>query len=401
MKGTIDMPSHGSVYQEGKNPYKYRIQFYYGKKANGKPQKFSKMITVEGNTDKQRKKNAESQLSKYREEILSGKYIHHGKRLLKDFVNDWREQYAPDKLSISSIEIYNIHLNKRIIPELGHYHLDEITPFIIQRFLNDLKKPTARKDGKNEKLSKSTINYIQRVIKNVFSRAVEWKCIKENPVTMKKEKEKSSAGNYYDNNELAELLKCLKELELNWRLFFYLAVSCGLRKGELMGLQWEDINFEEGTIKVSHALIHTNSTTNGYILKAPKSEHSIRTINLPSDIISLLKKYKEQRIREKNSLPTFWEGGDYFFVFSNEFGKPYSRRYPLTKWNRFTQKFGLRQIRLHDLRHTNATYMLSKNIDLKTVSSRLGHSRTTFTADVYIHRTKEIDKRASELFVDL
>ncbi|WP_175638322.1 tyrosine-type recombinase/integrase [Metabacillus schmidteae] len=395
------MASYGSVYQEGKNPHKYRIQFYYGKNPNGKPKKYSKMITANGNTEKQRKKDAERQLAEYRDEILSGNYIKPEKLLLKDFINDWREQYAVHKLAHSTLELYDLQLKTRIIPTLGHYHLEEITPFIIQSFLNDLKKDGARRDGKNEALKGSSINFVRRVVKNVFSRAVEWKFIKENPVIIKKEKESSSAGNVYSKDELSELLKYLPKLELGWRLFFQIAVTCGLRKGELMGLQWEDIDLDTGIIHVRHSLSYSNNTVNGFILKKPKSEKSIRYISLPSDIIPLLRKFHEQRNREKNMLSDLWEGGEYFFVFSNEFGKPYSKRYPLTKWNRFTKRFGLRKIRLHDLRHTNATFLLLNKVDLKTVSSRLGHSRASFTADVYAHKTKETDKQASELFATL
>lgn len=396
------MPSFGSVYQEGKNPNKYRIQFYHGKTPNGRPKKYSKMITTIGNTDKQRRKDAERQLIEYREQVLSSNYIKPGRILLKEFIHDWREEYAIHKIANSTLELYELQLEKRIIPALGHYHLEEITPFIIQSFINELKKDGARRDGKSGSLSGGSINTVHRTLKNVFNRAVEWKFIIENPVTVKKENEKMTAGNVYEKNEISHLLKCLPQLELGWRLFFHIAVSCGLRKGELMGLQWEDVDLEAGILYIRHSLYHSNKVENGFILKKPKSERSVREIFIPSDILPLLKRYKEQRIRERDILSNLWEGGDYFFVFGNELGKPFSRRYPLTKWERFTKRNGLKKLRLHDLRHTNATYLLTTaKVDLPTVSRRLGHYKTSFTADVYAHHTIESNKKASETFVDL
>jgi integrase len=172
-------------------------------------------------------------------------------------------------LSPNTLELYDQHLTTRIIPKFGHLRLEQIKPFQITRFLNDLLKDGARLDGKPGGLSNSSYNYIRRILKNIFDRAVEWKFIKENPVTDKKKSEIIGSGDAYNKAEIEELYKCLPQLEPNWRLYYSVAISCGLRRGELQGLQWEDIDLQKGILHVRHSFsetaILTNSTVSGLV----------------------------------------------------------------------------------------------------------------------------------------
>ncbi|KIY22056.1 tyrosine-type recombinase/integrase [Mesobacillus subterraneus] len=388
------MAGNGTFSKTGKNSY--RLEYYNGVDENGKPNRMRKTVRIEAKNEKEAKKKANQELIKFVAEIESSHYIKPQKMILKEFINDWREEYALRNLSPKTLELYELHLQTRIIPKFGHLQLEQIKPFQITRFLNDLLKDGARLDGTPGGLSNSSFNYIRRIIKNIFERAVEWKFIKENPVIVKKETETIGSGDAYTKEEIKALYRCLPQLELNWRLYYSVAISCGLRRGELQGLQWEDIDLENGILYVSHSLVHLKE--GGFLLKDSKTKGSIREITLPSNLIQLFKNYQAQRFKEKELLQDEWQGGKYFFVFANEFGLPYYESYPRTKWMRFLKRNKLRYIRPHDLRHTSATYLLSQGIDLKTVSVRLGHSTTRITADIYAHRTKEMDRSASELF---
>lgn len=388
------MAGNGTFYKTGKKSY--RLEYYNGVDHNGKPNRYRKTVRIEAKNEKEAKKKANQALLKFVAEIESSQYIKPQKMTFKEFVKDWREEYAVRNLSPKTLELYDLHLQTRILPTFGHLQLEQIKPIQITRFLNEMLKDGARLDGKKGGLSNSSYNYIRRVLKNVFERAVEWKFIKENPVIVKKETEKISSGNAYNQEEISELYKCLPQLELKWRLYFSVAVSCGLRRGELQGLQWDDIDLKSGILYVNHSLVHLKDGS--FILKEPKTKGSIRPVTIPSNLIPLFIRYKEQRYKEKELLGDEWQGGEYFFVFANDFGLPHYQSYPRTKWMRFLKRNKLRYIRPHDLRHTSATYLLSQGIDLKTVSARLGHSTTRITADIYAHRTIETDRSASELF---
>jgi integrase len=388
------MAGNGTFSKTGKSSY--RLEYYNGVDENGKPNRFRKTVRIIAKNDNDADKKVRQELLKFVAEIESSNYIKPQKMTFKEFVKDWREEYALGNLSPNTLELYDQHLKTRIIPKFGHLRLEQIKPLQITRFLNDLLKDGARLDGKPGGLSNSSFNYVRRILKNIFDRAVEWKFIKDNPVTIKKKSEIIGSGDAYNKAEIEELYKCLPQLELNWRLYYSVAVSCGLRRGELQGLQWEDIDLQKGILHVRHSLAHKKG--GGFILKGTKTEGSVREVTISPSLIPLLKRYREQRFREKDLLQDEWQGGNYFFVFANEFGLPHYKSYPRTKWIRFLKRNHLRYIRPHDLRHTSATFLLSNGIDLKTVSSRLGHSSTRITADIYAHRTKETDQSASELF---
>ncbi|AUI36113.1 site-specific integrase [[Bacillus] caldolyticus] len=379
----------GSIEKHGKNSY--RLVYSMGFDANGKRIKRTKTVHVKT------KKEAEKELAKFIAEIEAGEYIKPAKMSLSDFIQLWRDNYAEKQLSPKTFETYNNYINTRIIPQLGHLQLADIKPIHLIRFLNNLKKNGTRLDGKNSSLSEATINYYRRILKNIFSRAVEWKFLQVNPAEkLPKEKESIGKGNVYDENETRLLLKCLEKEDLKWRLYFTLALTCGLRKGELLALQWEDIDLESGTLYVRHSLSYTKEK--GFFLKEPKTKRSKREIAIPSFVLPLLKKYKNVRLREKEKLQDEWEGGNYNFVFATWNGKPHHHSYPRTKWERFLKRNNLRYIRPHDLRHTSATIMLNNGVNYKTVSERLGHSSTRITFDFYVHRTKEADRSAAECF---
>ena len=240
----------GSIEKRGKNSY--RLVYSMGFDANGKRIKRTKTVHVKT------KKEAEKELAKFIAEIEAGEYIKPAKMSLSDFIQLWRDNYAEKQLSPKTFETYNNYINTRIIPQLGHLQLADIKPIHLIRFLNNLKKDETRLDGKKGSLSEATINYYRRILKNIFNRAVEWKFLQVNPAEkLPKEKEDIGKGDVYDENETRLLLKCLEKEDLKWRLYFTLALTCGLRKGELLALQWEDIDLESGTLYVKHSLSYT------------------------------------------------------------------------------------------------------------------------------------------------
>src|SRR5699024_10885185 len=195
-------------------------------------------------------------------------------------------------------------------------------------------------------------------------------------------------GEVYNSNELKQLFLLLNQEENNQMvLMVKMALKTGLRKGELLALQWDDVDFATNTIHVRHSLSYTKE--NGYQLKEPKTKGSIRKVAPPKKLMDELRKHKLIKSTERIEAAELWEGGKCFFVFSTDFGKPFFPSVPNRWRTRFINRVNiglkkndkplLKKIRFHDLRHTAATDLINKGANIHSISKRLGHANITTT----------------------
>lgn len=176
-----------------------------------------------------------------------------------------------------------------------------------------------------------------------------------------------------------------------------LLIYTGIRRGELFGLEWKDIDFENGYLEIVRASQYIGNKT--LITKEPKTKSSRRMMKLSNDIIKILNSYRVWQIEQRFKIGSEWHDTDRLFTQWN--GLP---MYPdsLTKWfNKFLKRHNLRQVTLHSLRHTNATLMIAEGTDIRTVASRLGHSNTSTTLNIYTHALKSKDTQAAEVLNDI
>jgi integrase len=373
--------------KRGKDSWRFTVNL--GNDAEGKP--ILRRKTVKGIRTKS---EARSELSKFETEVLSGEYIAPEKMTISAFVQEWKNKYAKKQLGAKTYETYLLHLNNRILPAFGHLRLDQIKPVHIINFLDNLSETGIRKDKKEGGLSSGTIEYHHRILRNIFKRAVEWKMIKCSPAqSVKKPKVTQKKTLVYDENEVSVLLDKLSEEDIKWQALITLALTCGLRRGELLGLEWKHINFEEDTIEIKQTLTYTKE--NGYDVKEPKTKNSKRKVSMPLSVTILLKALKKKKLEERMKAEELWEGGDYLFVFSSWNGKPMHPSSVKTWWKRFTTKHSLPYIRFHDLRHTSATLLLNKGVHMKIISARLGHANILTTMNIYGHALESADREAA------
>jgi integrase len=375
-----------NIQKRGDNSWYLTVNI--GKDENGKYIRRTK--TVNART----KKEAESEYAKFRQEVDAGEYIAPEKMTFSTFVEEWREKYALKHLGEATLDTYMIHLRNRAIPVFGHLRIDAIKTIQIVNFIEELGKGS-RHDGKEGNLSPGTIQYIHRAIKNVFSRAVEWKIIKTNPVEgVKKPKVIQKNMEVYDQAEVETLLTLLENEPIQWRVMISLALTTGLRRGELLGLDWKNVDLEKGTIDVWQSL--TFSHNGGYKVKEPKTRNSSRKVALPVSMLPELKAFKVHCNKLRLETVELWEGGEHFFLFTSWNGKPLNPYSVGTWWRRFTKRVQLKYIRFHDLRHTSATLLLNQGVHAKIISSRLGHANITTTLNIYAHALQEADQAAAD-----
>lgn len=188
------------------------------------------------------------------------------------------------------------------------------------------------------------------------------------------------------------------------RLALIMIIELGLRRGELAGLEWQNIDFDNNTISIKNNLVYTN---NEVVLGTPKTEESERTLYISNELLDLLKKYKAVQNKYKLELGEIYEknifnGKKHDFILTWGNGKYVHPNYYTLKFNRLIKKVGIKKrVRFHDLRHTNATLLLKQGINFKVIQTRLGHSDINTTLNIYSHVTTDMQKDATEKLTDL
>ncbi|MFC0271086.1 tyrosine-type recombinase/integrase [Metabacillus herbersteinensis] len=373
-----------------------------GYKANGKRDKRTKTIRIEDQallkTTKKLRDFLDKELHTFKIEVEAGQYISPEKMTLQSFVIEWENKYAVKELSETTLVGYLSHLHNHILPTMGHMRIDQIKPIHIINMLDQIK----RVDGRDKPLTSRTAQNAYLTIRNILKRAVEWKVIKENPVeSVKKPKDNSlnkDEVNVYDETEVESLFELVQNEPFHWRVYTSLALAAGLRRSEVLGLEWSRVDFEKGTIFINQVIVKGK---NGPILKGPKSRKSKRLVSLPKYVLKELKEYHLHWKKEKMKMGEDWIENNHEWLFCKEDGTHFYPTTPTTWWGRFTKRTGVRYIRLHDLRHTSATLLINQGVHAKIISERLGHADIRVTMDTYGHALQKADQEAANKLDDL
>ncbi|PNQ78905.1 tyrosine recombinase XerC [Paenibacillus sp. F4] len=391
-----------NIQQRGDNSWFFTV--YTGVQASGKYGRKTKTVTIDDKkllkTKKRLQDYLDDEYSKFRQEVLAGEYIAPEKMTFKNFVTEWREKYANKHLAERTLYVYENSLKTHIIPVFGHMRLDQVKPLHIVDYLESLSKEGSRHDRKKGSLSSGTIQYHHRILKNIFSRAIEWRIIKINPTNnVQKPKVVYKEIIPYDEKEVQQLLEALQKEPYHWRVMITLALTTGLRRGELLGLEWKHINLKTGVIDVKQSV--SSSTAGKASVKEPKTKNSRRKVALPRSVLEELKEYYKYRARERDKLADNWFGGDHFFVFAHANGKAFHHERPYLWFRQFVLKNNFRYIRFHDLRHTSATLLINQGVHAKIISERLGHGSISTTMNIYGHALQTADQAAADKFENL
>lgn len=373
----------GSIEKRGKNSY--RLSCLAGYNLQGKPIKKTK--TVHGT-----KKEAEIELAKFVADVQNGMVIE-GKALrFSEFTEIWKRDYASKELAPSTYKRYCRMLETRLLPYFGHFYVNKIKPTDIMQFYDLLSRDTQlvrKKDNNGKKtikpLSCKTILEHHRLLRAMLHRAVYWQMIVSNPAErVQPPKTKKPKRRYYDDEQSKILLSNLNQLgieQIKYKTAIILTIFTGVRLGELMGLEWNDINFRDGIVSVNRSSQYL--ADKGVFTKVPKTESSIREVAIPDFVVSLLEEYKLWYDEQKEQYGELWTDSNRLFVQAD--GKPMHPS-TISKWFvKFVAQIGLPVINFHGLRHTNATLLIAQNIDVAVVAARLGHAQITTTFNFYVH----------------
>jgi integrase len=375
-KKGVGTPMQGSIRKRGNG--RWEIQIYIGKDEKGRYRRRYFQFTGS-------KREAEVELRRRIRELESGVEHEKGKLTVIDYLNRYLGEREPS-LRPKTMEGYRDSLRKHIAPALGHLRLKQLTPLHLQGYYREKLKT----------LSGQSVRHHHNLLARALKQAVRWGYLAANPA----ERVEPPVANPPEMRVLdAAALKIVLEAARSSRLYpaFLLAISAGLRRGEVLGLRWQDLDLESGLLQVRQTLVRVRGQ--GCLFQAPKTKKSRRPILLPEGVLAELRLVRQRQEDDRERLgPVFRAHG---LVLCKEDGTPYAPESINDAWAALTANAGVERVRFHDLRHSCATYLLAKGVHPKIVADRLGHSTVKLTLYTYSHFVPHMQLEAAEYTDDL
>ncbi len=373
-----------------KNGKYYAVLNIYDETGKRKLKWINSKLEVKGN-----KKKAEQFLRDVICEYEQGNSYKSSDILLTDYINHWLET---TKISVSEVTYrgYKWVSETHILPyfEEKGYKLSDINKTNLQEYFN-FKYEFGRIDGKGG-LSPKTLKEHKVILQLVFKEALENNLIKQNPCEfLKLPSIQRREPSFYTKSQVENMLKAFEKSDLY--PLFYVTVSFGLRRSELLGIKWDSIDFERRMLTIKHTVVRYN----GVIEKdTTKNKSSYRSYPMSDKIYNIFLSLKEKETANKKLFGKEYICNDYVFKWDN--GKPYSPDFITSKFSKLLKQNNLPHIRFHDLRHTCASLLIDSNYQLKDIQEWLGHADIQTTANIYGHidieRKKSISNEMSNLF---
>lgn len=430
-----------SIKKTGENTYQITVSCGYdstGKKIRRKTTYKPELLTKKGNpkNDKTIEKEVEAYAADFERKVLTGQYtegynLTFEKYALKYLSECAEESQAPRTLQSTRAAV------KEFVSSFGYLELERLTPMYLQEYFNKMAK---RPKANGAPLSHGTVKRKAATLSAMLSQAVRWNLLTSNPMARVQLKApsvpaavssgapgqkakcftKQQAGIFLDaldqpayytasGMQQRELRTTAERLEdyranrrniLQYKFFFYLAIFTGCRRGELMALTWDDLDFEHGAVSITKSVCRVDGQI---IIKATKTQGSVRAISLPPVVLTLGKEWKTEQAYYRLSIGSQWKGDGHIFTGWN--GELMGLETPYQIFRRIIRNYNASQedealrlpvITLHGLRHTAATLLIVSGIDIRTVSGRLGHSCASTTLNIYSHALEEMDRKASD-----
>ena len=338
----------------------------------GKRQRFYK--TVKGT-----KKQANATLRQMIFDLQNGTVTTPSAIKLSTWMNTWLSSYLPNIEQTTRVG-YEEKINTYILPTLGHIPINALNNQTVQSWVLGLS---------NKGLSPKTIRNAYNNLNAALKKAVVLRMLPYNPCdgTVLPKLQKYNAQVY----SIADIQQALAAADsISIYLMILLGATIGLRRGEMAALRWDDVNFAKNTVTISTNRVHAK---NRVVEKAPKTQAGNRTITVGADVMTALREAKALSDDCVATTPGFKDLG--YVLWNEKTGGPYHPDSLTQKWERFVAKNGLPPIRLHDLRHSNATALIAAGVNAKVVQHRLGHSDISVTLNTYTHVLPSMDEDAA------
>ncbi len=376
----------GSIVKRKSGTYQGKVTIGYDE--NGKQIRKS----ISGKT----RKEVSKKMIEYLDKLNKNSNIEDSNTTLGEWIDIWFQDFVIKRIKTSTRVSYEGHINNHIKPKLGKVKLQKLDTVKIQKFINERHDKGCT--NSNGGLSAKTVKNIYNTLNLALEQAVRNNILYKNPcsaVVLPKQEKKNAK--FLTLDEQNKLLLASENNRLG--IVTQLAIYTGMRLGELLGLKWEDIDFDKRTLEVKRTLNrlknYNGESKTELVLDTPKTKNSNRVIPLTEVIVERLLKYKAIQDSEKEYAEDCYNDED--FVFSNEIGQPIEPKRYQTIFKEIVKEAGLKDVNFHQIRHGFATNGIALGVNTKVISEILGHSDITTTLNIYSHVMKEVKHEAMEV----
>jgi integrase len=320
-------------------------------------------------------------------DVDAGVDLSAGKMTLAAYCDKWLSASVKPAVKVKTYEGYESIVRVRVVPRLGRKSLTQITPLDLQNLYSDLGAAG---------LSNRSIHHTHRVLHRAFAQAIRWGLLTRNPCdgatppTPRRHEMK-----VLTQDQVAHLLDATTTHPAS--ALYVLAVTTGMRQGELLGLRWSDVDLDGARLTIRRSLQRQREA--GLVFIEPKTSRSRRPIVLSQRAVTALRDHRKRQVQTRLAAGPRWQDQD--LVFSVGDGGPLDPSYQTAIFKEALRTAGLPPIRFHDLRHTAATLLLTKGVHPKVVSEMLGHATITLTLDTYSHLVPAMHGQAAAAMDDL
>ena len=373
----------------------YQITAYDGYNADGTQVKRTITWKPEpGMTARQIDKEVQRQAVLFQERIDKGEYMD-GNIKFQDFTEKWFVDYAEKQVRPRTYYRYK-EMAQRVYEAIGHIRVDKIRPHHIVEFIGHLSEPGQNKRTGGGLSPKTVKNYLS-FVSTVLQTAVDWQMISDNPCRhVRPPRIEKTDIPCLSEEDAQRFMALLQKEPLEYRTMMTLLLLTGMRRGELLGLEWPDFDFKAKVLSINRTSQYV--AAKGNYTDTTKTASSRRSLPISDSLLTLLLQYKAWQEERRAKAGEAWvpEWTEHPRLFTQWNGKPMFNNTPYRFLENFTKRHGLPHISVHSLRHTNATLLISEGADIKTVSALLGHSETSTTLNIYTHTVQKAKAAAAE-----
>lgn len=318
------------------------------------------------------KKEAILRENEIKSQLKNNSFVNKSKITMKELLEEWLK-YSKDIWSPKTY-IANAHWCEIINKSIGHIRLQDINVKILEDFYKELRENTTYSD--------KTIQHFYTIITTSLKKAIIWGYIVNNPNSfIEKPKVRKKEIQCYSPEEVEKLLECIKNECLKYQAMIYLAIDSGARRGEIVGLTWNDVDLKKQTLNINKSVQYTKEL--GIFEKTTKTQTSDRIIYLSNKTIEILKAYQKEQLENKLKLGSKWENSKR--IFTTIVGGDMHPDTPSQILEKIIKKYNLKRISFHGLRHTSISLQISSGIQAQIISKRAGHSSVSTTHSIYSH----------------
>ncbi|UAW07769.1 site-specific integrase [Psychrobacillus phage PVJ1] len=379
--------------KDGKPRIKITVELGYDEETGKRIRKF-KTVTLNSLSDRAIKKA----ITEFEIEVSAMDNINKTENItFEQFVKRWMDIYIRTDLTIRTRDTYENYLNKGVIESLGKLKMSKIKTIHIVMFFNK------QKESKSGSLEGKYM-----MMKSIFSKAVKWGVIEENPMNNvdrpRSEKLKREIK-FYDEKQLKQLLVVLEKVNPKHRIGIKLAALVGLRLSEIAGIRFECLNFNDNTILIDKTLQYDKETKK--FIMGPTKTKKPRIVNVPKSFMREIKEFAREEKKLKLKLGAAWnplkdeDGTPINLLLTKSDGYPSHSEGLSARWMDIVKRHNLPVLNFHGLRHTYASYMVSKGVNFKIIQEQLGHTDIKQTLNTYSHLSDKDKTKASDLLNDL